>query len=297
MSPRPSLPHGLKGMGGTLIARLLASALAAGALLTTAACSDGGDGGPAALEGSASPVAGESRAAKPLTGKTPSPSGAFTSAGGALTAAGAQAALITEADIEDDWSVSKDAASWHESLLVGTVDVSDFVTGKSDAADCQKLMDSLYDDDLLGKPSGASALTGFQQGDARLLYQVAAYDKSSLDSSFDWLKSLPAECDGFTMTDGPDQRTVEVIETSVPDEGDARQGLRVTVQGTADGEPATLTLDVGAVRVGTDAITVTSGGLSGDENTSFQQAFKEGTERLEDVLKGKTPSPDPGEVD
>ena len=278
MTPRPS----------SRPARLFASALAAGTLLTCAACSDDGDdSGSGASDVSASPVAERSRA--PLAKASPTAS--------ALTAAGARAALITEADIEDDWNQVKDAATWHDSLLIGKVDVADFLTAKADAADCQKLLDSLYDEDLLGKPSGASALTGFEQGDSRLLYQVAAYDKAALDSSFDWLKSLPDKCDRFTITDGSDKRTVEVTETSLPDEGDARQGLGVSVEGTVDGEPTTLALSVAAVRVGTDAITVTSGGLDGDESDSTKQAVKEGTPRLEDVQAGRTPSADPGEVD
>ncbi|MDT9694940.1 hypothetical protein [Streptomyces sp. P17] len=250
---------------------VLASALSAGALLTGAACSDGGE-------------SGTDVAATPLAAQTTAPA--------ALTEAGARAALITETDIEDDWTQVKDASRWRDSLLVGRVDVADFVTGKADAADCQRLLNRLYGDDLLGKPSGASALRGFQEGDSRLLYQVAAYDRADLDDSLAWLKTLPVKCDRFTATgEGGEKRTVEVIETSLPDEGDARQGLRVTVTGTSDGSPATLTLDVAAVRVGTDAITVTSGGLDGGEDDSAEDAVKAGTPRLRDVQAGRTPAP------
>ena len=35
------------------------------------------------------------------------------------------------------------------------------------------------------------------------------------------------------------------------------------------------------------------GGLDGDENDSAQQAVKEGTQRLEDVLAGKSPAASP----
>ncbi|MFE0677760.1 hypothetical protein [Streptomyces sp. NPDC058867] len=259
-------------MTRTRPAHLLASVLTAAALLTCAGCSDDTDN-TGAKEAVGSPLAARTTASPDR-----------------LTAEGAQAALITESDIEDDWTQVDDAAGWHNSLLVGEVDVADFLSAKSDAADCQQLLDGLYSDDLLGKPSGASALRGFEGGDSRLLYQVAAYDRDDLDSSLAWLKTLPTECDRFTATDGEgQQRTVEVIETSVPDEGDARQGLRVTVQGDVDGSPATLTLDVAAVRVGSDGITVTSGGLDGDEDDSVEDAVEAGVDRLKDVQAGKTP--------
>ncbi|KUO19268.1 hypothetical protein [Streptomyces dysideae] len=253
-------------------ARVLAPALAAATLLTTAGCSDSGGGAP---DVAASPGAEKSPAAR-------------------LTEAGARAALITEADIEDDWAQVADAAGWRDRLLIGKVDVADLLTAKANAVDCQKLLDALYGDDLLGKPSGASALRGFEQGDSRLLHQVAAYDRTDLDASLAWLKTLPVKCDQFTATgDDGGQRTVQVIESPVPDSGDARQGLRVTVK---DGT-STLTLDVAAVRVGTDAITVTAGGLDGDEDDSVEQAVRQGTQRLEDVQAGRTPTANPGQFD
>ena len=273
MARRPSRP-----------VRLLASALATGALLTTAACSDDGDqeSGPAGV--TASPVAERSPAARQLP---------------ALTEAQALAALITEADIEDDWTQVRqtEAANWQDALLIGKVDVADFVTARADAADCQRLLDALFDDNLLGRPAGASALRGFQQDDSRLLYQVASYERTDPDDSLAWMKTLPDKCDQFTATDeGGDRRTVQVVDAPLPDVGDARQGLRVTVKGTAAGEPATLTLDVAAVRVAADAITVTAGGLDGDEDDSVQQAVKQGTQRLKDVQAGRTPAATPSPV-
>ncbi len=292
MTARPCSARRGNVTGGTPAVRFLASALAAGVLLTTAACSDD-DRGVRGSDAAASPVTDGSRAASPLAAKSPTPS-----AGARLTVAGARAALITEADIEDDWTKAGNAASWRDKLLAGQVDVADFLTAKADAADCQKLLDSLYDEDLLGKPSGASALTGFAEGDSRLLYQVAAYDRAALDDSLDWLKSLPTKCDDFTATDSAGgKRTVQVTETPVPKEGDARQGLHVMVQGTADGTPTTLTLDVAVVRVGTDAITVTGGGPDGGEDNSVERAVQQGTPRLKDVLAGRTPAPDPNEID
>ncbi|MET9833335.1 hypothetical protein ABZ078_29430 [Streptomyces sp. NPDC006385] len=270
----------------TRLARALSSALAAGALLTTAACSeDGADkDGSRAAGVTASPVAKKRQ--------TPSPAAP-------LTEAGARTALITAADIEDDWTQVKDteAENWHDSLLIGTVDVSDFLSAKAGATDCQRLLDSLFDDDLLGRPSGASALRGFTQDESRLLYQVASYDRTDPQDSLNWMATLPQTCDQFTVTEDGDERTVQVIETSLPEVGDAREGLRVTVRGTTGGEAATLTLDVAAVRVGNDAITVTAGGLDGDEHDSVEQAVRLGTQRLKDVLAGKTPASTPNAIE
>ncbi|MFI8952698.1 hypothetical protein ACIGO6_40335 [Streptomyces sp. NPDC053750] len=276
MSRRPSHP-----------VRLTACALAAGALLTTAACSAGDGGSDAASDTAAVEArATEQDAAKKAPTTSPSPSG--------LTEDGAKAALLTEADLEGDWNQVEDADKWRDRLLVGEVDVSDFLTAKTDAADCQELLDALYRDNLLGEPSGPSALTGFEQGDSRLLEQVAGYDRAGLDERLKWLDSMPDTCDQFTATDSAgEKRTVQVTEASVPDVGDASEGLHVTVRGTAADNPATLTLDVAAVRVGTSALTVTGGGLDGDEAASVEQAVRQGTERLKTVLDGGTPSPQP----
>ncbi|WP_432137961.1 hypothetical protein [Streptomyces sp. bgisy154] len=262
--------------------RLLAHMAAVGALLPIAACatSDGAGGGSGGTDVRASSVI----------------SGSPTASGGTLTEAGAKTALVDETDLEGNWNEVADAATWRDSLLVGTVDVAGFLTGKAAAADCQRLLGALYDDDLLGKPSGPSAMTGFSDGgQARMFYQVAAYDRQSLDKSLDWMKSLPVNCDSFTVTDndGGNERTVEVIENSLPRTGDARQGLRVTLRGDSDGMPATLTLDVAAVRVGANAITLTNGGLEGASHDSTEQAVTLGTQRLKDVLAGRTPAEQP----
>jgi hypothetical protein len=76
--------------------------------------------------------------------------------------------------------------------------------------------------------------------------------------------------------------------------GDARQGLQVTVTGTSGNEPTTLTLQLAVVRVGTDAITVTSGGLDGTETDTTKAAVQNGTAHLKDVLAGRTPPAQPG---
>ncbi|GGW26318.1 hypothetical protein GCM10010350_06940 [Streptomyces galilaeus] len=291
-------------------ARVLAAAVAAGTLLTTAACSSGDDGAAADSETAAAvaerPLAAQTTTPSPTaTGSvsaTPSASATSptttTSPAAPLSEAGARNALITAADIEDDWVQVKDPESWRDKLLIGEVDTAQFVTGKADAADCQRLVDSLYDETLLGRPSGASALNGFQEGQSRLLYQVAAYDKAALDKSMDWLAKLPDTCDQFTLTGGESgDRTVQVVEASLPKEGDARQGLTVTMKGTTNGDPVTLTLDVAVVRVGNDAITITNGGLDGADEDTTKKAVEQGTDRLKEVQAGRTPTPTPSNLD
>ncbi|MFG2318982.1 hypothetical protein [Streptomyces tendae] len=285
MSRRPSHP-----------VRLVASALAAGALLATAACSGGG--GSENASDTAAEQAGVARQNAAKQTPSGSPTDSPTGSPAALTEAGAKAALLTEADLEGGWNQVEDADKWRDRLLVGEVDVADFLTAKSSATDCQALLDALYDDGLLGDPSGPSALTGFEQGDSRLLEQVAGYDRAGLDARMKWLRTLPDTCDEFTATGSRGgERTVQVTEASVPDVGDARTGLRVTVRGNADGGPATLTLDIAAVRVDTSAVTVMGGGLDGGQTDSVEQAVRQGTERLQTVLDGGTPSPQPTPMD
>ncbi|MFD9003381.1 hypothetical protein ACFV0T_20790 [Streptomyces sp. NPDC059582] len=277
MTPRPSR-HG----------RVLASVLAAGTLLTSAACSDDNGGDSGGSDATASPSATESAGA----GNSASPS-----ATAALTQALAQSALITEADLEDAWTQAKDAGGWKDSLLIGKVDAAQFLTGKTAVADCQRLLDGLYGDDLLGKPSGASAVVGFTEGDSRLRQQVAAYAKGDLDKSMTWLKNLPDTCDQFTVTGSGGDRSVEVVATSLPKAADSAQALTVTVRGSTDGTPVTLTLDVAASRVGSDAVTVTNGGLDGADHDSTADAVVFGTQHLKDVLAGKSPAPTPSQIE
>ncbi|MEU6557555.1 hypothetical protein ABZ915_46200 [Streptomyces sp. NPDC046915] len=250
--------------------RVLAPVLATGILLAVAAC--GNQGGSSGTT-SASPT--------PTSPATATP---------ALTGTGARAALITKDDLGNNWTQANNAATWRDRLLVGNVDVAAFLNARTTDARCQKLLDSLYSDTLLGRAPGASALTGFTQGDARLLYQVGDYGQASLEKSLDWVKSLPDKCAQFTAT-GSDggKRTVQVAKNSLPSAGDDRQGLTVTMRGTADGKPVTVTVDVAAVRVGASGITVTNGGPSGAGHDTTATAVRQGAQRLKDVLAGKTP--------
>ncbi len=267
--------------------RLAASALTAAALLTTAACSNNTSSAPAADQPATTEQnAAQQTTASPRTSPTP------------LTESGAKAALLTEADVEGNWTQVQDAGTWRDRLLVGKVDVAAFLTAKSAANDCQALLDALYADTLLGDASGPSALTGFEMGGSRLFEQVAGYDRAGLDARLKWLRTLPDTCDEFTATGaGGGTRTIQVTDTSVPEVGDDRAGLHVTVRGDADGTPATLTLDIATVRVATSAVTVMGGGLDGGQTETVQQAARQGTDRLKTVLAGGTPSPQPTDLD
>lgn len=52
-----------------------------------------------------------------------------------------------------------------------------------------------------------------------------------------------------------------------------------------DGEPTTLTLDVAALRVGEDAISVTNGGFGDVQTEATQTAVQLGAERLKEVRR------------
>lgn len=258
---------------------LLASALTAGMLLSTAACSSGDSGGSGRTDVPASPAAKDS----PSASATPT-----------LTEAQAKTALITNTDLGSQWTETQGTATWHDTLLKSKVDTEAFVTDKQNAVDCQKLLDGLYAEDLLGDPKGGRAMTGFDDSDndGQMHYQVAGYQQAEVDAKLAWLKTLPDKCDQFTAVDTKGgKQTVQVISTSLPDVGDAGQGLQITMIGELEGDASTLTLDFAAVRVGDSALSLTNGGLDGADENSTQQAAQAGATRLKDVLAGKTPPP------
>ncbi|MFI6486934.1 hypothetical protein [Streptomyces sp. NPDC050564] len=256
---------------------LLASALTAGMLLSTAACSSGDSGDSGRTDVPASPAAKDSPTA--------------------LTEAQAMAALITNTDLGSEWTETQGTATWHDTLLKSKVDTQAFVTDKQNAVDCQKLLDGLYAEDLLGDPKGGQAVTGFDDSDndGQMHYLVAGYTQSDVDAKLSWLKTLPDKCDQFTAVDNKGgKQTVQVISMSLPNVGDARQGLQITMNGELDGDPSSLTLDFAAVRVGDSALSFSNGGLNGADDASTQQAAQAGATRLKDVLAGKTPPPTQG---
>ncbi|WP_225891154.1 hypothetical protein [Streptomyces dioscori] len=252
----------------------LVPVLAVAALLTTAGCTGGGGGAGAADAAAASASAAAAR--------VPSPSPSVTVAH-TLTEAQAKSALLTPADLGDGWTGTEGAATWRDALL----------KGKADVTDCQRLLDGLYAENLLGEPAGSRAAAGFDDSGAgaQLRYQVGAYDRAALDSSLAWLKTVPETCGQFTATDvRGGQFTVRAVAAPLPGLGEAAEGLRVTVSGDGGGWPAVLTLDYAAVRVGDSALSLTDGGLDEVDAEDVRRAAEAGTRRLEEVLAGRTPA-------
>ncbi|MGW3144071.1 hypothetical protein ACWDG1_05175 [Streptomyces sp. NPDC001177] len=242
--------------------RLAASVFTVGVLVTASGCLAGQHEKSARRAVPAASAAGQ---------LSPSPDPA-------LTAAQARAALITEADLGVPWGPTQGAATWRDALLkAGTT-----------APACQQLLDALYADELLGQSPGAYAVTALDDGDdqAQLRYQVAADRRADLDRTLAWLKTLPQTCAQFaaaTTSAGPE--TVRVYAAELPQVGDDRQGLRVTLTGetVGDDEPATLTVDVAVVRVGDDAIVLTEGALGTPPSDAVGQALELGSRRLAQV--------------
>ncbi|MFF3485006.1 hypothetical protein ACFYXC_17330 [Streptomyces sp. NPDC002701] len=268
-----------------VLAPALVPVLAAAALLATAGCS-GGAGAGAADDAAASASAVAARAPSPSPSVTVAPT---------LTEAQAKSALVAPADLGEGWAPTAGAATWRDALL----------KGKADAPDCQRLLDGLYAENLLGEPAGARAVTGLDDADdgTQLRYRIGAYDRAALDDSFRWLKTVPEVCGEFTATDvRGGQFTVRTAAAPLPALGETREGLRVTVSGEGGGDgsgdedgdggdwPAVLTLDFAAVRVGDSALSLTHGGLDGIDGDDTARAAEVGTRRLQEVLSGRTPA-------
>ncbi|MFI2431406.1 hypothetical protein [Streptomyces sp. NPDC018693] len=191
-----------------------------------------------------------------------------------LSAAQAQAALITVSDLGAPWAATRGAATWRDGLLKSTA-----------AGECQRLLDVLYTDELLGGP--ARATVGLDDADtgAQLRFQVGAQRPAEVDRALEWLGTMPQKCAWFTATTaGGAMQDVRVYGAALPEVGDVRQGLRVTLESEVeDGESVTLTLDVAAVRVGEDAFALSNGGLGDVPNEATQAAVQLGALRLADV--------------
>lgn len=239
-------------------ARVLpAPVLAAVALLTAAACASG-------QAGRVAEVAVPPSAVRPAAPVSASPAAA-------LTQEQAEEALLTEADLGPAWGPTQGAATWRDGVL----------KAQTQMPECQRLLEALYTDEPLGTPSGAHAVVAFDDshGRAQLRHQVLALRASDVDQALTWLGSLPQTCPRFAATTTRSGvQDVQVADLPLPDVGDARQGLRVTFTGAS----ATLVLDVAAVRLGDDAVVLTTGTL-GVPMEDTAEPLRRGVDRLTEV--------------
>ncbi|GGW62605.1 hypothetical protein [Streptomyces griseoloalbus] len=256
---------------------LLAAALSMTALLTTAACSVGGREAPRAVPVPVSPP--PSSAASASASSAASATGQPSPAPPALNEAQMKAALITETDLGEPWMASRGSATWRDGML----------KANTQDADCRRLLDALYTEELFGAPTGprATATLDDAYNDTQLRYQVAAYPPAGVDRVLAWLSTLPEKCAGFrATTTRAGAQLVEVTELPLPEAGDARAALRLTMTGEAsDGMPTYLTVDVAAVRVGEETITLTNGGFGAVLPEVTQAMSQLGADRLAEVAR------------
>ncbi|GAA2445826.1 hypothetical protein [Streptomyces glaucus] len=246
---------------------LAARALPVAALLTATACSAGHPELPGTASSAAASAGRSPAALAPPTAPPP------------LTEDGARDALIAPGDLGERWRPTQGAAAWRDGLLKAT----------AEDPDCRRLLDLLYTEEFLGPPAGARAVAGFDDagGAAQLRYQVAAHRVADVDRALAWFAGLPVRCGRFpAVTAHGAEQDVEVDELPLPEVGDARQGLRVTLSGeTAGGEPSFLVVEVAAVRVGEDTITLTNGGPGEVPEEATWRAVRAGAERLTEVRR------------
>ncbi|WP_282087326.1 hypothetical protein [Streptomyces tendae] len=277
---------------GTTARTLPAAALAAVLALTAAACVGGGRG----AEGPAGPV--------PTTAQSPAalPSAELPPV---LTRGQARAALVGAGDLGEAWEPTRGAATWRDELLKGT----------AERPDCRRLLDVLYTEDLFGTGAAtaprATAALDDVDGGAQLHYRVTSYRAADLDRTLAWLGTLPDTCGRFEARDAHGTaRGVRVTGLPLPEAGDARGGLRVTVGGTAPDDGAdtradsgadtrgdygadtredaggrVLTVDLVAVRVGDDAISLTNGTLGTPADEATRTSVEVGTDRLTEARR------------
>ncbi|MFF4060330.1 hypothetical protein ACFYZ8_32395 [Streptomyces sp. NPDC001668] len=224
------------------------------------------------------PTAPKPPITRPSSAPPPSPK-ASPAASSALTEAMAQAALVTDADLGEPWTPAQGVATWHDGVL----------KAKADRRGCQRLLDALYADELFGADAQPRAVVGMDDewNQAQMRYQVLARPPAEIDRTLAWLRSLPRTCAQFAATTITGAVLgVQVTDLPLPEAGDDRQGLRVLLTGQSqDGEPTTLTLDVAALRVGDDAISVTNGGFGDVLTDATQAAVQLGAERLTEVRR------------
>ncbi|MFJ3022313.1 hypothetical protein ACIPH4_15410 [Streptomyces tendae] len=280
-TPAPRLPP------GTATRPLPAAALAAVLALAASACVGGGRG----TEGPVGPV--------PPTAPSPAvlPSAELPPV---LTRGQARAALVGADDLGETWEPTRGAATWRDELLKAT----------AERPDCRRLLDVLYTEELFGTGAAtaprATAALDDVDGGAQLHYRVTSYRATDLDRTLAWLGTLPDTCGRFEARDAHGAaRDVRVAGLTLPEAGDARRGLRVTVGDTApdDGEDkrtdtradtgtdtggtggGILTVDLVAVRVGDDAISVTNGTLGAPADDATRTCVEVGAARLTEARR------------
>jgi hypothetical protein len=186
-------------------------------------------------------------------------------------------ALLGAGDLGGGWGTTEGAATWRDGLL----------KGRADRPECQELLDAVYAENVLGEPSGATAVAAFDDAEygAQVRYQVGAYRSDAIDARLAYLGQLAEECQEFTST-GASGRTydIQVAPVGLPGVGDAGQALRMTVEGDVDGERGALTLDVAALRVGDGAALLTHGGLHGVDAETTRQAVQLAAQRLQETF-------------
>ncbi|MDC0770488.1 hypothetical protein [Streptomyces sp. HD] len=245
---------------------VIASTLSAAALLSASACSYGDLGQAARAVG-----APDSPAA--TVGASSAPAAAPT-----LTEAQARAALISAEDLGEPWVPTKGFATWRDAML----------KADTEKADCKRLLDALYAEELFGPDARTRASVGLDDewDEAQLRYQIVAHRPEDLDRTLKWLAGLPEKCGEFTAIAGGGELTVKVSEAEMPEAGDARQGLRIVLGAVSEYDDAPmLTLHVAAVRVGDDAIAITNGGLGDVPADATSAAVELGTRRLAEARK------------
>ncbi|MGW4223807.1 hypothetical protein ACWEG1_10095 [Streptomyces bauhiniae] len=198
----------------------------------------------------------------------------------ALTDAQAQAALVTESDLGSPWAAADSIATWRDGML----------KAKSEVAECQRLLDALYSDQVLGAPARVAVALDDPGTQAQLRYQIGARRPSDVDADLKWLGEMPAKCARFTATTQTGwTEDVQVSDLALPEVGDRRQGLRVTLTATdpenPDADEQDLTLELAAARVGEDAFALTNGGQGDVPNDATQAAVQIGALRLADVRR------------
>ncbi|WP_405554100.1 hypothetical protein [Streptomyces sp. NBC_01171] len=198
----------------------------------------------------------------------------------ALTDAQAQAALVTESDLGSPWAVAGGIATWRDGML----------KARSEVADCQRLLDALYSDQVLGAPARVAVALDDPGTEAQLRYQIGARRPSDVDADLKWLSEMPAKCARFTATTQTGwTEDIQVSDLPLPEVGDKRQGLRLTLTATdpenPDADEQDLTLELAAARVGEDAFALTNGGPGDVPNDATQAAVQIGALRLADVRR------------